>query len=450
MAIHTISQQRFEALAGYTRIPSVLLVVQEFEWLATDDGRVLGALVWDRIDYDFSWIMLGRDERNRFRAVESNASLPNAQAARAMLQAAMNDAGQQPDEFFHQGDVEGNPTDFFTPVVPEEKLNTNFKILTEGAKYSSARELVASLMPYYDDVDGNFVEQFQTVGFDARLWEIYLFATFTELAFAHSKEVQVPDLLVTSVLGTIGIEATTINPPNDGVVPMVLSKEDFVAYLENYLPIKIARSLKRKLKKKHPYWAEPHMKDVPFVLALQDFHSPGSMRMIVPAATEYIFGYRHSFAGGKKKIEKIAGHKFGKLTERSGFFELPKSENVSAVIINPQGTLNKFARMGYLAGFRDERLKIVRRGVRCNDSNIENPMPTRFFNRVDDPSYSETWVEGMVVLHNPNALIPLDPELLPGARHEFLEPDGNIMSLIPDFHPLYSETKIFSPEENLE
>jgi len=58
-------------------------------------------------------------------------------------------------------------------------------------------------MPFFEDADGNFVEQFQTTGFDPRLWELYLFATFTELGFAHEDGVAVPDLLLSSPSGRI-------------------------------------------------------------------------------------------------------------------------------------------------------------------------------------------------------------------------------------------------------
>jgi hypothetical protein len=47
-----------------------------------------------------------------------------------------------------------------------------------------------------------------------------------------------------------------------------------------------------------------------------------------------------------------------------------------------------------------------------------------------------------VVLHNPGARVPLDPALLPGATHEFLEPDGRIMSLLPERPIYFSQTTI--------
>jgi len=41
------------------------------------------------------------------------------------------------------------------------------------------------MMRFYEDTDGNFVEQFQTTAFDACIWELYLFATFTELGYSY-------------------------------------------------------------------------------------------------------------------------------------------------------------------------------------------------------------------------------------------------------------------------
>ncbi len=211
--------------------------------------------------------------------------------------------------------------------------------------------------------------------------------------------------------------------------------------MENYVPIKLARVLKRKLEKKNPYWEIPEMKGLPFVIAVQDFHLPGAMRMIVSAITEYVFGVRHSLEDGGRSIEWINEHVWGNSREKSGFFRFPNADNISAVIVNPQGTLPKFNRMGFLAEFGNRRVRMVRRGYASGEQNPENPM-LKFEQNVHDPHYSETWVEGMVVLHNPLARIELPPKSIPGARHEFLQPDGRIMSLIPDFHPLFSETEI--------
>jgi hypothetical protein len=166
------------------------------------------------------------------------------------------------------------------------------------------------------------------------------------------------------------------------------------------------------------------------------------MMMVVPAATEYVFGVRHSMVDGRLKIDRIGEHRYGAAAEKSGFFSLPNSENVSAVLVNPQGTLVKFNRLGHLAGFGDRRVMMVRRALVRRDDHIEDPRPELVVQRIDDPDYAETWVEGLVVLHNPNARRPLDPALLPGATHEFLQPDGRIMSLLPESPVYFSQTAI--------
>lgn len=441
--IKTLTRRRFEALAGYARSPKIVLYVEEIEWYATPDERLIGMLERDRIDHDFGWVIFGRDERLRFRAIDVNASLPSPEAARQQLFEKMKEQCGKPDEAYHQGDAPGPPTDFFTPIVPKEQLNPHFKILSSEERYSPARELIEAMMRFYEDTDGNFVEQFQTTAFDARIWELYLFATFTELGYARVPDLEVPDFQFASPFGRVGVEATSANPPTVGDVQSPSDKVAFIAYIENYVPIKLARALRRKLEKKKPYWDAAEMKDVPFIIAVQDFHSPGAMRMITSAMTEYVFGVRHSLDDDGRRIEWIDEHVWGNSREKSGFFRLPNAENVSAVIVNAQGTLPKFNRMGYLAEFGSRRIRMVRTGfARGERRNPENPVPEPFTHNVHVPGYTETWVEGVVVLHNPQARIELRPEMILGACHEFLQSDGRIMSLIPEFHPLFSQTKI--------
>lgn len=328
--IKPLMRQRFEALAGYARDPNIVLIVQELEWHATNDERLLGMVTLDRIDNDFGWVIFGRDERLRFRAIDVNASLSTVEVAREELFSRLAAHYKQPDEDFHQGDTKGAPMDFLTPRVAENRLNSFFRILIESRKYSPARGLIEPMMRFYEDADGNFVEQFQTTAFDARLWELYLFATFIELGYAPLPETAVPDFVLRSPFGSLGVEATTCNPPNNRAVTLPENKEQYGAYLENYIPIKLGRVLRRKLEKKTPYWKIPELADLPFVIAVQDFHSPGSMRMITHAATEYVFGVRHSIREGKHVVERIDEHVWGGAREISGFSLCP-TPNISAL-----------------------------------------------------------------------------------------------------------------------
>lgn len=438
-----LTRLRYDCLAGYSRSPILNLLVEEVRWVATDDERVLGLVARHREDNDFGWAALGRDERLRYRAVDARAGLPTLEAANASLEAALERLADAPDEEFHQGDVEGPPVDFFRQVVPDDRLSPTFQLLAEAPRYAPAREAVTAMMRYHEDADGNFVQQFQSRGFDARLWELYLFATMTELGYARVGDQAVPDFVLGSPFGSLAMEAVTANPPVNVAVPTPANEAEFFDYLHNYIPIKLARALTRKLRRDPPYWQIPEVRDLPFVLAIQDFHAPGVMRMIVPAATEYAFGVRHWRENDGVRIERLVDHRYDGLIEPSGFFSLEASENVSAILLNPQGTITKFNRMGYLAGFGPRNIRMLRTGAARGEHNPENPAPQPFAHEVHAPGYRESWVEGMVVLHNPHARQPLDPDRLPGAAHEFLQDDGRIMSLIPEFHPVFSQTQIF-------
>src|SRR5205807_2447676 len=132
----------------------------------------------------------------------------------------------------------------------------------------------------------------------------------------------------------------------------------------------------------------------------------------------------------------------GEPSRKIGILSISEAENISAVIVNAQGTLPKFNRLGYLAEFGSRRVRMVRTGFARGEGDCKNPAPKPFKHNVHQLGYTESWVEGMVVLHNPQARIKLHPEMIPGASHEFLLPDGRIMSILPEFHPVFSQTEI--------
>lgn len=442
-----ISLVRFNALAGYSRKPGILLIAEEVKWFEHGGERVLATLVRDRTDDDFAGMIFGRDRKGRFRWIGNPNFHKSQRRAEAILRREMERLSLASDEEYHQGDETGAPIDFFAPVSPREQLSEDFLNLAEQESLSPARGIIEPMMHWYEDVDGNFVEQFQTTGFNARIWELYLFATFVEMEYHLDRIHRVPDFACNGVMGEFNVEAMTVNPTQNktGEItpqPSRDNEKEKRDFLREYMPIKFGSTLTSKLAKE--YWKKPHVAGKPLLFAIQDFSAPGSMVYTRSALPTYLYGYEFDWAYGSNGLlkiipKKIAEHRWGAKTIPSGFFDLPDAENVSAVLFNNSGTIAKFKRMGVLAGFGSRRLVLLRQGYAVNpDPNAAKPHP--FLYVVNAPDYSETWSEGLDVFHNPRAKHQIEPEMLPGAAHHRLLKDGQMESFTPPFQPLGSFT----------
>jgi len=447
-----LDRRRFDALAGYVRRPEGALISRELEWYSDDTERVLGLLLLDFTDRDYGGLVLGRDARRRFRAVTFPEFYISRDAAREALRVELDLWSRKPDSEFLQGDEKGTPMDVFVPVVPANRLNPAFVRVSTGEGFSPARSLIESMMPYYEDVDGNFVEQFQTSAFDARFWELYLFALLNENGFVFDRSFQAPDFFCRRFTEDVFVEAMTVNPTSSraGVVvepPVPDDTAGLKEYYQEYMPMKWGSTLTSKLRKK--YWLLPHVQNKPIAFAIQDFHVPRAMTFLSHSITSYLYGV--SFVALYDAYGKLAittsprgPHKWGRKSIESGFFNLPESENVSAVLTNPTATISKFNRMAQLAGFGSRSVRMLCFGF-CHDHDPNAALPRPFKFDVSNHQYSETWVEGANVFHNPNATHPLDESFLPHAAHHRFE-RGQVISAIPRFHPYQSQTVILVPK----
>jgi hypothetical protein len=436
--MNAISRLRFDALAGYSRTPLTALIVKELAWYEQAGEKVLGLVVLDRSDRDFASYVLGRDRNGRYRAVWMKCSIETQNTATALLASKMAELSLSPTEEFYQDDEDGTPLDLFTPTVPANRQRPQFVTLASDRGYSPARGLIGEMMHYFEDMDGNFVQQFQSDGFDARIWELYLYAALHEIGYGFDRQYSAPDFHCQGPLGDFFVEATTVNPSSE--VPEV-DETNQQAYFENYVPIKYGSALVSKLRKR--YWDQPHVAGYPLVFAIQDFHARHAMTWSNSALVEYLYAIRQVERiddEGKSEIvsEKIEEFNWGdKAPVPAGFFFLVGSENISAVIANPSGTLLKFNRIGFLAGFGDHDIKMIRSGYCYKDSLT----PSQFCTEVHSPGYTETWCEGLSVYHNPNALLPLPQTAFPGAAHHTSR-NGSILAYQPTFHPVGSTTAI--------
>lgn len=450
--MHPIILARFDALAAYCRLGPAMGLIEEHSWYESEDCRLLGLVLRDVTDGDYQAAFLARDHVERFRWIHGTEFFDTPEGAIAALNEQAPELLARLEDERGQGDEPARAVDFFTLQVPPNRLHPHFAILRDGEGYSPARELIMAMMRWHDDIDGNYVEQFQSTAFDARLLELYVFAMLVENGFVVRHQGAAPDFLANDGHGELAIEVTTVNPTVErGQVvptPEPVTPEETTVYLKQYIPIKFGSALFSKLRRR--YWELPHVAGKPLLFAIQDFHAPQSMIRARTGLGIYLYGYDHEWhhdEEGQLVIEpqRVTEHRWTDKVIPSGFFDQEGAENVSAVLFNNSATLPKFNRMGFVAGFGSRRVQMVRTGMALNpDPNAAEPF--RFTIAVDEV-YQESWSEGLDIFHNPRAIHPLDPRHFPTAMHHHLQSDGQVLSrrLVEGFHPLGSMTSILVP-----
>ncbi len=439
-----ISKARFEALS-YARVPYVKMISDEIEWYSNENNAVLGTILVDNIDNDYVAMVMGRDEAGVFRFIDMCHSIESIEEARSTLIEKMELHSKDGAEEFPQGVITRKKHLIFKLIVKEKVMPEDFKQLTQNELFSPAKELISEIAYSFEDPDGNYIEQFQSTGFNSRMWELYLYALFHELNFTINRDFNAPDYVIEKGASRVCVEAVTVNPSqHKDNEPEPTTNEEIAALLKDYMPIKYGSPLFSKLKKK--YWEKDHVKGNPLLIAIHDFHQKDSMIWSRSALEKYLYGAErtHSFGVGgvKQEVEKIEEHKWGDKVIPSNFFALEEAKHISAVIHSNQATIGKFMRMGYLAEFgrRDLDIRFVGKCIHFNDQ-----IPRDFDFDVTGDNYDEFWSDSVTIYHNPNAITPLDHELFPEVAHIFF--NGEMFSsLKPRYYPIYGRTKYRAKE----
>ncbi|MDD4002231.1 MAG: glycosaminoglycan attachment site [Bacteroidales bacterium] len=445
--IKKISKEKFNAYALFTRQPEIVQTYEEIEYYSNKDETILGVLVLDNIDLDFSAVLLCPDEIGRYRAFDLQTDFNMLGHAREWLKRKMIWHTSIGVKSFEQGDG-GKGIDLFKSVVSKEKEHPYFTILNSDDAFKPAKKLISLMMPHFNDVDGNFVQQFQSTGFDARVWELFLFVYLTEEEFLLKRKYDRPDYIVRKGDKEVAIEAVIVGREKDNK-PKVIdfkreirpkSQKELEEILKNEMPIRFGSPLFSKLQKK--YWNLSHVQGKPLIFAIADFHDDMSMTWSFPALISYLYGHKYNHHYNEKgeliiEPKKIDKHTLGEKEIPSGFFFQPEVENVSGILFSTSGTISKFNRLGRQAGFGDNNIKQFRMGMKHNHNrNADTP---DWFSYEVNEDCRELWCEGVSIFHNPNAIIPIDKSLFPSiAHHEFK--NGQIVSLLPDFYPYTSYT----------
>ena len=446
--ISEMTEQRFNALAAHSRSAAAAYISEELAWYKNEDESLIGVLLLDIVDDDFAAVVMGRDENGAYRAIDYEASIESRNEAKIWLIGAMRWHTGTDKKVLPQGSPDQG-VDLFAPVVPVTKQHPFFTRLANEESFWSARGVINEMMPHFVDIDGNFVEQFQSSGFDSRLWELYINSYLVEEQLFIDRSKYAPDFMVTKYGKKVGIEAVIVGRKKEN--PSLLFQEpsrlktlqEIQREHENAMPLRFGSALFSKLQKK--YWELPHVAGNPLVIAIADFHDDQSMLWSSTALESYLYGVRHEhhFENGKLVIDPIKIEKYVKPdgTEiPAGYFFQPDSEHISAVLFSANGTISKFNRLGRQAGFGSPNVSMFRVGT-CYDHHPNAATPRIFRYEVVEGG-QESWGEGLSMFHNPNALHPVPQELFPSIAHHRFE-NGQIVSKIPEFHPFSSQTLHF-------
>lgn len=344
--------------------------------------------------------------------------------------------------------------DLFTPFVSQARLNPRFVTIADHGSQAPARAMLRRVHSVFPDSDGNFIEQFQTTGFDSRTFELFLFAFLSDAGFTIDRSRQRPDFICEKDGSVIAIEATTANPSGGQPDPTTIkaleamtheSEQETLRRIQHELPIRFGSALYSKLNER--YWELPHVAEKPLILAIESFASADAFHFSDTSLGSYLYGLwavPWRTASGDLVVTNvpISKHRDKAKVIPSAFFDLPGCENVSAVLFSNTGTVPKFGRMAVQEGVDSEHVRMFRIGM-CydHDPNASEPLAFAYevARRPAEWGFQESWGEGVSMYHNPRATHPLDDSLFPSIAHHQLE-DGRVTATIPPFHPFSSIT----------
>lgn len=317
-------------------------------------------------------------------------------------------------------------------------------MLKNSPIHDGARKLLNDVFSKLPNPDNHFVKEFQSQGFNSRVFELGLFPLLIETGLQISRDYDAPDYILTNGEQRIAIEASASNPTEVGKNTLAdIKKLSPAAEKKRKMhdfAIRAGSTLFTKLRKE--YWKLDHCKGIPLVFAYQALHEGGSLFIEPERLIEYLIGVRlknNIITGVAKKNEK--GHRNKSKQIPSGFFKQPGAENVSAVLFTNSLTVPKFFRM---ADIKKKHPLVSWR--RTGIAYLPNPdflVGSGFmYYRKDKIAKAEDWSQSALLIHNPNALHPINKELFPLFSHA-IQHNGNLTIEVPRFHPIASKTEIF-------
>lgn len=339
-------------------------------------------------------------------------------------------------------------TDIFNHIVSEEKLSLTFRMLEKHPPLAPAKNLIEAIASEMNDNDGNFIQQFQTTGFNARIWEMFLFKFVQENGFKIIEKHNRPDFNIEKDGIELFIEASLSTETGKDKFTWEYIREamktkdlDIQQEIIDYYVIRMGSVLYSKLQKK--YWELEWVKEKPLVLAIAPSHHYLANFLPDAKIIEYLYGFSYEKESTEKgivirKMEKKDFHIYEKKEIPPHFFTQENTENISAVLFTNNCDLHKFNRMGYQMGMSQDLILMARAGF-AFDKNSEW-YGKEFSQSITPGNIQENWSESVSIFHNPNAKFPLDKNLFKNIRQVWINENGELSGTMPDFFAFNSKT----------
>ncbi|MBL8255962.1 MAG: hypothetical protein JNJ62_05130 [Pseudoxanthomonas mexicana] len=321
------------------------------------------------------------------------------------------------------------------PPLFSQTSRGTFRVLVDGYAHLPAMVAVGEVYLALSNPDANFASDMRGDNFDARIWELYLFACFREQGIKVTQAHPSPDFHIQRDGMSAYIEAVTAHSAEGSsqmsATPM-FAPEDREERLIGPAAARFAKTIRSKLQRS--YDELPHVAGHPFALAVADFHGSASMVWTREALPSYLYGIYPIVAdtpSGRVAIEERIAQLRGPDRIPAGIFRDPSYAHLSAIVFSNAGTMTKFNRMGFLAGIRPPGLGMMRRGV-IYDRTPGALEAIEFKADILSDEYTalwhggECWCQELEIYHNPLATNPFPHDLLPGATHWF-ERDGELV-----------------------
>lgn len=331
--------------------------------------------------------------------------------------------------------------DLFKHIAAKEKLDKDFLLVDEFKGFRPAKLIIEEIASEFEDKDGNFIQQFQTTGFDSRLWELFLFSLFKENGFEIRNDYDRPDFHLKKSETELFVEASISNEKTDDIYTEEFIKEalelkdiNIQNELTDYYTMRLGSVLYSKLNKK--YWELDWVKGKPLILAITPFHNYIADFLPDSKIIEYLYGiaYKTEIKESRlelKEIKKLDTHRYKNKEIPSNFFIQENVENISAVIFTNNCNVHKFNRMGFQKSYGDSDIIIVRSGLAFDST--PGSTGKEFDTIVKQGEVNEDWKESVSIFHNPNAIHKIDKEIFRGMRQLWLDNVGKFDGEIPDF-----------------